>query len=71
MSAFPSMKKSDCHQEAIDREFKLKTEVKDVGELLSTQHKEIKSKNRQNFKKIIDAIQYLARQGIPLRGDGE
>ena len=65
------MKKSDCHQETIDREFKLKTELKDLGELLSTQHKETKSKNRQNFIKFIDEIQYLARQGIPLRGDGE
>ena len=68
---FSQHEKSDCHQEAIDRKFKLKTEVKDVGELLLSQHKETKSKNRQNFIKIIDAIQYLARQGIPLRGDDE
>ena len=71
VECFSQHEKSDCHQEATDREFKLKPEVKDVGELLSTQHKETESKNRQNFIKIIDAIQYLARQGIPLRGDGE
>ena len=71
LKCFSQHEKSDCHQEAIDREFKLKTEVRDVGELLSTQHKETKSKNRQNFIKIIDAIQHLARQGIPLWGDGE
>ena len=49
----------------------MKSEVKDIGESISTQHKELKDRNRKNLLKIIDAIQYLSRQGIALRGDGD
>ena len=68
---FSQHEKSDCHREAFEREFKLKSEVKDIGESISTQHKELKDRNRKNLLKIIDAIQYLSRQGIALRGDGD
>ena len=42
----------------------------DIAELLSTQHAREKEQNRNYFLKILSSIRYLARQGLPLRGDG-
>ena len=37
---------SDCHREALEREFKLKSEVKEIGESLSEQHN-LRSKGKK------------------------
>lgn len=42
----------------------------DVGEMLSVQHAKEKKLNREYLLKVLSTIRYLARQGIPLRGDG-
>ena len=41
----------------------------DVGELLSQQHQEEKATNRKMLVKIFENIRFLARQGLPLRGN--
>ena len=45
--------------------------TKDIGEQLSQQHAKEKEENRKMFLKILSSIRYLARQGLPLRGDGD
>ena len=45
--------------------------TKDLGEQLSRQHAKEKQENRKMFLKILSSIRYLARQGLPLRGDGD
>ena len=40
-----------------------------VGELLSQEHREEKAANRRMFVRILQNIRFLARQGMPLRGD--
>ena len=42
----------------------------DIAELLSTQHAREKEQNRNYFLRILSSIRYLARQGLPIRGDG-
>ncbi|XP_061173672.1 zinc finger MYM-type protein 1-like [Saccostrea echinata] len=66
---FAEHEKSDCHKEAMEREFTIKKEVKDVGESLSKTHEVEKKSNRENLLKITNILKFLARQGIALRGD--
>ena len=44
---------------------------RDVRDMLVKQHKQEKKNNRQCLLKIISNVQFLARQGLPFRGDGE
>ena len=41
----------------------------DIGEMLSKQYATEKRANRQYLLKILSSICFLARQGLPLRGD--
>ena len=43
----------------------------DVGDMLSKQAATKKQKNRQYLLKVLSSIRFLARQGLPLRGDGD
>ena len=47
------------------------SKVKDVSEMLSSKLAADKEKNRAYFLKILSSIRYLARQGLPLRGDND
>ena len=42
---------------------------KDVGELLSTKHAQQKAINRSYLSKVLENLIYLARQGLPMRGN--
>ena len=44
--------------------------IPDIGELLSTAHASEKEYNRKCLQKVAQTVQYLARQGLPLRRDG-
>ena len=48
----------------------LPTTHTDVGESLSAQYAKEKLYNRQCFLKILSNVRFLARKGLPLRGDG-
>ena len=65
---FPAHETSDSHKEAVLRVVTIKTETRDVGESLSTGHREEKAMNRRNLLKILQNIRFLARQGLALRG---
>ena len=45
--------------------------TQDIGEQLSSQHARQKELNRRMLLKIISCVHFLARQGLPLRGDGD
>ena len=44
---------------------------RDVSEMLSSKVATDKQNNRNYFLRILSSIKYLARQGLPLRGDGD
>ena len=45
--------------------------TRDIGESLFTQHAKEKLVRRQCFLKLLSNLRFLARQGLPLRGDGD
>ena len=61
---------SSCHKESIEKIVTLPSTVRDVGEMLSSEHKQEKLKRQHMLLKIISNIRFLARQALPLRGDG-
>ena len=65
--AFNRHLKSDCHREAVEIH-ELPKKTGDVGEKLSTEHKKEKELNREMFRRILQNVRYLARQGLPFRG---
>ena len=48
----------------------LPSSTKDVGEVHSAQHAVEKAKNRKMFLLMLTNVQFLARQGLAQRGDG-
>ena len=48
----------------------LPKQVRDVGEHLDSEHASNKAENRKILLTILKNITFLARQGLPLRGDG-
>ena len=61
---------SEAHMEAVTRYVTAPgTALGDVGELLSKQHVQEKSKNRKVLLMMLSNIRYLARQALPLRGN--
>jgi len=58
--------RSKCHLESLELMVKLPSSVHDIGEVLSTAHAHGKSTNRKILLKILQNVQFLARQGIAL-----
>ena len=61
---------SACHRAAVDTIITLPGTTTDIGEQLSQQHQREKEQNRKMLMKIVSSLKYLARQGLPIRGDG-
>ena len=59
------------HKRVVEVVFTLPQTTGGVGELQSTAHTTEKCENRQCMTTIDENIHFLARQGIPLRGDGK
>ena len=62
---------SSCHRGAVEVTITLPATTRDVGEQLSKEHQKEKETIRKMLLKVIYCIQYLARQGLALRGDGD
>ena len=62
---------SGCHREAVEVIIILPTTTKDIGAHFSNQYVQEKEMNRKMLIKILSCIQFLARQGLPLRGHGD
>ncbi|XP_065195791.1 zinc finger MYM-type protein 1-like [Sycon ciliatum] len=69
-TSFRRHESSECHREAVERLLTVPATTKDVGELLSSKLAEDKRAARESFLKILSALRFLARQGLPMRGDG-
>ena len=69
--SFKTHQGSDCHREAVDALVVLPRCTKDVGELQSAEHQAEKARNRKMLLLVLQNIRFLARQGLPLRGDGD
>ena len=68
--AFCKHESSSLHKQAIEAIYTFPRTTPDIGELLSTAHASEKEYNRKYLLKVAQYVQYLARQGLPLRGDG-
>ena len=69
--AFRNHEQTKCHKEAVQTVVALPKDYRDCAELLSSQHAKEKANNRQMMLKLLSNVRYMARQGLPLRGDGE
>lgn len=68
--AFCKHESSSLHKQAVEVIYTLPRTTPDVGELLSAAHGCEKETNRKYLLKVSQTVRYLARQGLPLRGDG-
>ena len=68
---FSNHEQTTMHKTAVEYMVTLPNTTSDVGEMLSSSHAAEKQKNRQYILKVAQNIRFLARQGIPLRGDGD
>ena len=59
-----------CHREAVEAIEILPKQVKDIGELCNTLVSKEKAANRAMFKRILQNLCFLARQGLTFRGHG-
>lgn len=66
---FASHESSSVHKKAIEVIETLPRTTRDIGEQLSSAHAEEKLRNRAYVLKVFQTIQFLARQGLALRGD--
>ena len=62
---------SNFHKEVVEKLITLPSCTIDVAESLSSAHKADKLLNRQLFMKILTNLQFLVRQSLPLRSDGD
>ena len=69
--AFKKHESSECHKEAVQVMISLPATCPHVGEMLSSQHAQQKMENRECLLKVLANLKFLARQGLPLRGDGD
>lgn len=68
---FPNHELSKCHKDSVLKTVTLPATTRDVGESLSSQLAEDRRERRQCFLKIFSNVRFLARQALPLRGDGD
>jgi len=62
---------SNSHKHAVTCVIRIPATTEDVGELLNEKHAEEKAVARQSLLKILSNIRFLARQALPMRGDGK
>ena len=67
---FHKHESSKCHQQAYKRLIEIPRSSKDVSHMINQGLCETQNQNRSALVKIISALRYLARQGLPLRGHG-
>lgn len=67
----PAHETTTCHKTAVLKTITLLSTTRDVGELLSAAHSQDRLERRQCFLKLLSNVRFLARQALPLRGDGD
>ena len=69
-SKFNTHEHSKCHKSAEGLVIMPRTTM-DIGEMLLSTYSEQKKANREHLLEVIQNVWFLARQGLPLRGDGK
>jgi hypothetical protein len=69
-TAFSTHLSSQCHKEAVEIK-EIQKRNRDIAEKLSKEHERQKTENRAMFRRILQNVRFLARQGLSLRGHGE
>ncbi|XP_076359089.1 zinc finger MYM-type protein 1-like [Tachypleus tridentatus] len=62
---------SQCHKMAVENVIVLPKTCSDIGEMLDMTLGEEKKESRSNMSKIIENLQFLARQGLALQGHSD
>ena len=70
VAKIPKHMQSDHHIEAHSALYVLPTQTKDKDELQDIDHATKKPGNQQILLTILQNVRFLARQGLPLKGDG-
>ena len=70
LSKFDKHQASRCHIAATSNEIVI-PQCGNVVSMINEKERKNMEMNRECFMEILDAIQFLARQGLPLRGDNE
>ena len=68
---FAAHEGSNCHKEAVLKMITLPATTHDIAESLSAQVAVERLDRRQCFLMLLSNIRFLARQALPLRGDGD
>ena len=68
---FSAHESNTCHKDAVLKTVTLPATVRDIGEAVSLQHAQDKLERRQCFLKLLSNDRFLAKQGLPLQGDGD
>ena len=68
LRGFSKHQGSNCHKEAMQKLVSVSDTSGHVDELFSSQIASDRKSNRENLLLILRSIQFLGRQGIPLRG---
>ena len=71
VAKFRQHEQSEHHREAHEEIYILPKQVRDIGEHLDSAHASEKLENRKALSTILRVTAFLARQGLPLRGDGD
>ncbi len=69
--SFKNHEASASHKQALQVVVVIPSTFPDVGEMLSREHAQEKSENRQCLLRILSNIRFLSRQGLAFRGDGD
>ena len=67
--AFNTHEKNGAHKMAVECLVTFPTSYRNAGEMLSSQYALDKQNNRDYLLKVFQNMQFLARQGIAIRGD--
>jgi len=68
---FQEHQTSQCHQVAVEYEMVIPRTHGNIVDMTSTTARATREENRRCLAKIIESLQYLARQGIAFRGDDD
>lgn len=71
IAKFSKHEVSRCHKDSMLKTITLPATTRDVGELLSLQIAKERLERRKCLLKLLSNARFLARQGLPFRGDGE
>ena len=69
LTRFKEHQVSECHKMAVDYQLRIPKACGNILQVSSDVAKETMEKNRRCLAKIIECLQFLARQGLTLQGD--